>query len=390
MCKKAAFAAVDQPSPYDSCGWLSRLTYLYALPLFRLGAARPLAVDDLPPIAARDSLPTIAARISASWDDEQTRQKPSLARALLRCFRREYVVSGILFLFDFAAIVTQAALLRPFINWLESGRGGASAGALWGVLIALMGLVNLVSHHFSFYMLMRGGWNARLGLTVLLHAKLLRTRASEVARVSTGYVVSLITNDCQRFDNLLPFLHCPWASSVLLVYAYLLIARIVGYRAAAAGCGVLLASVVIQIRLGFKYKSLRARTAAHTDARVRLISELLRGILSVKAFGWEDPFLESVARARAKEAGTILRAQWCRSVTAGLYFCTTALATFATYATFFYTRRGARLRVGDVTAVVALLNALRQIISFGNAYFMMAAPEAVVATKRMQRFLELE
>ena len=89
MCK-AAFTSIDpQPSPYDSCGWFSRLTYLYALPLFRLGAARPLEVDDLPLIAARDALPTVAARIKASWDDERTRPKPSLARAQERALAQE-------------------------------------------------------------------------------------------------------------------------------------------------------------------------------------------------------------------------------------------------------------------------------------------------------------
>ena len=51
----------------------------------------------------------------------------------------------------------------------------------------------------------------------------------------------------------------------------------------------------------------------------------------VKAFAWEAPCLDAVARIRKKEADTILRAQLCRAVTTGLYFCTTALATFAAY-----------------------------------------------------------
>ena len=62
------------------------------------------------------------------------------------------------------------------------------------------------------------------------------------------------------------------------------------------------------------FKKLRAKTAKATDGRVRLISELLNGILSVKAFAWEEPCLEAVAAARSKEASTVLRAQWCRSL----------------------------------------------------------------------------
>ena len=124
------------------------------------------------------------------------------------------------------------------------------------------------------------------------------------------------------------------------------------------------------------FKKLRAKTAKATDGRVRLISELLHGILSVKAFAWEEPCLEAVAAARSKEASTVLRAQWCRSLTAALYFSTTAMSVFATYAVYFRTQRGEKLSVGDVTSLVALLNALRQIVSFGCAYFAMAGADS--------------
>ena len=216
----------------------------------------------------------MAGRVAAGRVANPTRD--AAATPELRRF-----VSGFLFLMDYGSLIAQAALLRPFVNWIESGAGGPAAGAARGAPLVLCGVFNLFAHHFGFYMLMRGGWNARLGLTVMLHAKLLRTRCSELSRMTTGYVVSLVTNDCQRFDNLLPFLHCPWASFVLLCVSYVLIARIVGFKAAAAGCGVLVSSVAIQAKLGFVFKRLRARTAQHTDRRVRLISELLNSILSV-------------------------------------------------------------------------------------------------------------
>ena len=43
----------------------------------------------------------------------------------------------------------------------------------------------------------------------MLHSKLLNVRSSALANVSTGRVYSLVTNDVQRFDNLLPFVHAP-------------------------------------------------------------------------------------------------------------------------------------------------------------------------------------
>ena len=74
-----------------------------------------------------------------------------------------------------------------------------------------------------------------------------------------------------------------------------------------------------------------------------LANSVAVGATSGEAFGWERPFLDEVAGLRQREAATILEAQSCRAVNAGLYFCTTALATFGTYACYFYTSGGADL-----------------------------------------------
>ncbi|KAH8052777.1 canalicular multispecific organic anion transporter [Aureococcus anophagefferens] len=174
----------DDIAPFDAAGWLSRLTFRFALPLFRVGFERPLVEGDLPRLAERDRLPRQARRIGDAWALRSApRRQPGWA------FRRDLVVSGLLFLVDFGAVVTQAALLRPFVNWLARG-GGAAAGAAWGGAVVAAALANMLAHHWCFYMLMRLGWNARLGLTV---AKLgfvfkrlrARTAARTDARVRT-------------------------------------------------------------------------------------------------------------------------------------------------------------------------------------------------------------
>ena len=101
----------DDIAPFDAAGWASRLTFRFALPLFRVGFERPLVEGDLPRLAERDRLPRQARRIGDAWARERRGASPSLARALARAFRRDLVVSGLLFLVDFGAVVTQAALL---------------------------------------------------------------------------------------------------------------------------------------------------------------------------------------------------------------------------------------------------------------------------------------
>ncbi|KAJ1449532.1 P-loop containing nucleoside triphosphate hydrolase protein [Pelagophyceae sp. CCMP2097] len=374
----------EAASPFDTAGFVSKWSFLYALPLFRLGARRPLQQADLPPVAARDTPERVSRLVEEAWA-----RTPSIARALWGAFGNDLVLSGLLFFVDFAAVVATAELLRPFVNWISTDRADVWVGALWAAALIGASLVNVTFHHGAFYMLMRGGWNCRIAVTNLMHGKLLRVKASAVAKVSTGYVLSLVTTDCQRFDNLIPFIHAPWVAFILSGATYGLLARTVGPAPAAAGCAVVAASVAVQIKLGFRFKRLRGTTAAQTDRRVKLISELLSGIYTVKAASWEVPFEAKIRDLRAQEAATILRSQHCKAVTSGLYFCTVSLATFALFATFIFSGEQRHLRVGDVVSTIALLNALRQIVSFGLAYFMMTFPEMLVALQRFDAFMRL-
>ena len=165
MCRPAGAASQPEPpddaaeaeaAPYDAASLWSRLTYRYALPLFRVGVQRPLQITDLPSIATRDELPDVTRRIVEAWEAERVKPKPSLPWALARCFRRDLVLSGMLFLLDFGALVAQAALLRPFVNWLARSTGNSGGGFWRAALVVLAGLTNLFAHHAAFFMVMRG------------------------------------------------------------------------------------------------------------------------------------------------------------------------------------------------------------------------------------------
>ena len=54
------------------------------------------------------------------------------------------------------------------------------------------------------------------------------------------------------------------------------------------------------------FASYRGKTATATDARVRSIAEIIDGIASVKAYGWEEPFFSSIKSLRLKERGCTL------------------------------------------------------------------------------------
>ena len=58
----------------------------------------------------------------------------------------------------------QAALVGPLVEWLARTHRPTYEGVVLGAALALTSLLQGVSHHAAFYVGMRGGWNARMGV----------------------------------------------------------------------------------------------------------------------------------------------------------------------------------------------------------------------------------
>lgn len=382
---------VAPAAPWDEAGLLSRLTFSFVLPFIRLGSRVTLATEHLPPIPRRDDVRHISGRIERAWARERDLrgdERASLTRALLWCFAPELKVSAAWTACEYATILAQASILGPFVGWIAGGGRQFWVGVgLAGSLIALSALQG-VAHHAAFYVSMRGAWNARYGVVDALHNKLLRVSNSQISKIYTaGQIYSLVANDAQRFDQLTSFLHAPWLSVVVLAVVYAMLWRQVGAEAATAGCVVVMVSIAIQLDLGRRFKLLRALTARASDARVRLIAELVAGVLAIKVLHWELPFAIELAKRRRVEAKTILQSQRLKGINQSLYFATTGAASVVTFVVFVY-GSGGRLGIARVSTVVAILSVLRLIIGKHLARFTSLAPEALVAVRRIEAFLK--
>ena len=75
-------------------------------------------------------------------------------------------------------------------------------------------------------------------------------------------------------------LHNGWVSPISVIVIAILLSSNVGYEAALAGISVLIGTVILQIQFGRFFYVRRAITAKLTDNRVRLLTEVLSGMLS--------------------------------------------------------------------------------------------------------------
>ena len=154
-----------------------------------------------------------------------------------------------------------------------------------------------------------------------------------------------------------------WIAPINVLVGSVLLVLYVGWQAALVGCITTIGALPLQIWCGRQAGQARRRTAGITDTRVRLMSEVLAGIQSVKAFVWEEPFRQSIAAARRLERASLARAALMRALGLATFFCASPLAAFATF--FMVWARGGILHLSTVFAVMSVLQVIRCVFVSG-------------------------
>eukprot|EP00056_Hartaetosiga_gracilis_P018850 m.12141 g.12141 ORF g.12141 m.12141 type:complete len:1358 (-) comp7126_c0_seq2:2775-6848(-) len=385
-------------SVVDTSPWWSKLSYSYVWPLLVVGSKRAIQLGDLPPLGTHDDIHKVTGKLEKVWSETDVKHKKKGSKngdrgkralwwALSRAYTREIVWAGVFAFGESIAYLLQPLLLRWFVLWL-----GDEDQELWrGIVIALfIGVVSVYQtlvHHVLYYFTMRLGWNLRIGMIGLIHQKLLTLNTSAVSKFSAGTVINLISTDVLRFDTCCTALHFIWTTPIEVIVCAGFMVSEVGWAAAMSGIGVLVLAIILTFYLGKRFGVLRRRTAGFTDKRVKLTSEVLSSMLSVKAYGWEEPFLQKLGKLRKDEAASILRSQRLRATNASMYFAATAIAALATFVVVWAQKR--ELDLSTVVFILAFLQVLRIGIGKKLTRFMETTPECLVAVDRMQKFLEV-
>ena len=351
--------------------------------LLDVGVTKALTVDDLPPLDPSDDIAEMTKRLEKSVK----MYEGQFFKALKHCFAKELSKSWWNGTAWVLTLVAQALLLRPFVDALAARKSDVLRRAIFfGALFCVASALSMVTQQRKFYFIMTAGWRCKIGAMSLLHAKLLRTRTSAIS-TNTARTYTLMTSDAIRFDRLL-LLYFPWLSSLAVTAALIAMALALGWIPAVVGSAALIGSMAFQFLLGLKFQKLRRFTAQATDDRVKLTSEVLQSMHSVKVCGWENPFLDAIDRYRSVEARCIRRAQILRGLCLGVYFASVPIATLATFSTHAALSSSKTLTVGTVSSVIALLAVARTFLYFLTRY-VMDVPEIFVGCERMSAFLAL-
>lgn len=132
----------------------------------------------------------------------------------------------------------------------------------------------LLSNHYFLYLYVMG-MDARTTLNGVTYAKSLRLSNKARQSTSTGELVTLMSNDAQRLPDMSLSVHAIWSTPLFIIIAVGLLVNLVG-AAAAAGVAFLMCMIPIQGFLAAKQMGLQRAQMKQTEARVKVINEVLQ------------------------------------------------------------------------------------------------------------------
>ncbi|XP_076243257.1 ATP-binding cassette sub-family C member 4 [Calliopsis andreniformis] len=395
--------------PQETANPISRLCFAWLAELFWKGAHKDLELTDLYHPLKSDESERLGNRLELAWNQELIKaegqkqpkdgkineklETPRLSIAIIKTFRVEFFVIGLLFFLQYGVLVIFQPILQSWIiSYFKVDQDAKTiskedALIFAGCLVFCILLSIFVLHH-SERLSQQLGMKMRVACSSLVYRKILRLSKSALTQTTSGQVVNLLSNDVSRFDELCYVLHFIWITPLQIIIVGTIIWQKVQISTI-VGIGVLILMTMpvhgIAVQLCHK---LRQVIALLTDKRVQLMNELIAGIQVIKMYAWEKPFMKIVASIRTSEIKKLRLTSYVRGIYLSFAVFTNRLVLFFTLLSFVL--RGYQLRP-EITYMMATYFEILQLsatLFFPQALILVG--ETMVSIKRFEQFLLLE
>ena len=303
--------ATAPPNDEEAASVVSRWLFIWPNRLVTEGSRKALQHDDLWEVARQDNPAVHAERfrrkLEARTDAEA--KTCALAWAIWDAHKAPFVRAGLIKLVHDTLQFLSPVILRAFLLHIEEAdtEGGheSARGVGKGIGLALaLFLVNqaqTLTVNQYFHILFRLQLHLKTGLIAAVFGKAARLTGGVVRRIGTGTIINYQSNDTAKLYELPPYAHVIWSGPFQIVTSLGFLIFVVGFVPAFAGVVAMFVLMPVSKRLVDVMQKVRKDLLKQTDARVKLCTEAIGGVKTIKLYSWEIPYLRRIRELRAAE-----------------------------------------------------------------------------------------
>jgi ATP-binding cassette subfamily C (CFTR/MRP) protein 10 len=373
----------------DNVNRSSLLTWFTAT--LQTGSTKKLSLEDLPVLpanfqsdyvkrqfqfacASRPSILTISPRVSvtnesthsekwathlSSAEEKNKLGVPALVRAIIRCYGVSIAKVGLLKVLTTVLSFVGPVLLGLIVKYLENGvtQSNLPTGIL---LIALLGgssvLSALLSTNYNIRTaVIKNNMQGALIRVIFSRYLSLPIVAKMDIFLSDSQVNNLVQVDIDQVSNCFKSIHDLWALPVQIIVACVLLYLNIQV-AFLAGVVVIIIMIPLNSLIAKRIGTATESLMKAKDARVKVITEALGNVISLKMAGLEGAVLNASGEHRDKELRYLGHRKYLDAICVFLWALTPVIVPFVTFLSTVYLN--VELTASEVVTALALLNML--------------------------------
>jgi len=353
------------PVDWSKKNLFKALFFAQVTPLIAEGTVRRLEPTDLCHLDALDS-DRLSAIFDEDWALEKTKEKPNLVKALLVRHKFTFLWTGCLFGIAQASLFAGPLLLREILMGIECKRyAGDLASTLctsnsklytYGIWLAAASILqNFCAAHQEFA-LQKVGISVRNSLMCALYRKVLRLSPKGLQAESTGRIVTLMSNDVNKLQELFAMIHNLWAAPVFIIASFVLLYDVIQWSAFIGFACIFIAAPFTFYVAMTLFKVRRGLTKC-ADERINILNEVFNGMRVIKYYAWENTFAKRVRAIRDREVGLVWKSQKVGALFGVALFSTPVFIAVCSLGT--YSLNGNPITASKAYTALALFNMLR-------------------------------
>lgn len=369
---------------------LSQLFFGWVGPLLDRGANEQIqSSTDLFALPLPLNSQSVCSIADQYLDDPKVKRKHYLIKSLFRRFGWQLLWIGFMKLSADAFSFLSPIFLNQILLYLEGDQVASYSGFQYaGALFAATFFNAVLISTFNFQM-SKLSLKVRTVLIITIYHKLFRVRSTTlISQLGSGQLINLANTDVERIVNFSPSLYQFISLPLQLVITLYLLYVEVGI--------VFLAAVVFILSLIPLNRVICTKIGIYStemmkwkDKRIKLVTEILRGIRTIKMHFWENSFIEKVFKLRSNEVKYLRYRKYLDALCVYFWATTPVIISSLVFGTYAAINGTESLTSSKVFTSLALLGMLIMPLN-ALPWVLNGLIEALVSVGRLDRFFVLE
>lgn len=399
-----------RPSPELDASFPSRLWYFWVDRIVIKAFRKNISEGDLWMLHPRDQSISVVPDFQRTWDGEvnkylgintedklpsdtlksiykvssKSKKKPSLTWVLLKVYFLELWKSWMCkFTHDLLMFVSPM-ILKLLIDFTASNEL-VWKGYVLAFFMLIIPILQSTAFQYSFHISMTLGMRVRSALTSSVFRKSLSIRNSERKTTTIGEIVNIMSVDCQRVQDVIPYLYilvsAPLQISLALYFLYQQLGPSIF-----SGVAILILLIPFNAVIMSYIQKWKAQQMKVKDIRIKMMNEVLNGMKVIKLYAWEPAFEKKVNLVRSKEINLLRKVAYMNALSTFSWTVAPFLVTLASFGTYVLSSHENKLDAEKAFVSLSLFNILRAPI---NMLPMMVSflAQLKISLNRTEKFL---